>query len=83
MTEPEDLTLVLLGNLTDDDPWDLELWVRDDDNSEGSHAHWYRTGTSEDGSVRRLSWDRLRDRARESRRTLSVVTPASYALGAR
>lgn len=73
MTEPDNLTLVLVGSLADNDPWDLELWARDDVNAGDSNANWYRAGTGETGTVQRVSWTWLEDHAQERRDKLTVL----------
>ena len=81
MTEPEDLTLALIGDLADNDPWDVELWCRDGANANpGSIVRWHRAGTCDPERTQRLSWDRLVDRAATSRRALSIVTPTRTAM---
>lgn len=79
MTEPDNLTLVLVGSLNDSDPWHLwhlELWARDDANSEGSTARWWRAGVDYDNyAVQCVSWDWLQDHARECGSDLTVLRP--------
>jgi hypothetical protein len=77
MNEPGNLTLVLVGSLADNDPWDLETWVRDDENAGGSTARWFRIRT--DDYVERVSWDRLEGDARGTRRAVTVLGSAAPA----
>ena len=66
MIEPDNLTLVLIGSLADNDPWDLELWARDDAVAQGSNARWIRAGLGGDNpNVHCLSWQLLEERARD------------------
>lgn len=73
MIEPDDKTLVLIGNLVDNDPWHLELWARDDGNAHGKGARWYRAGLGEDADVQRVSWDWLEAHAKQRMDTLTVL----------
>lgn len=73
MDEPDNLTLVLIGSLDDNDPWNLEVWARDDANANGSTARWFRTGSGDDGPVQRVSWDWLEAHAHERRDRLTVL----------
>lgn len=74
MPEPDNLTLVLVGSLADNNPWDLELWARDDACAKGSTAHWYRAGLGADNPhVQRVSWDWLEEHARGLQAKLTVL----------
>lgn len=74
MTEPEDHTLIMIGDLDSGDPWDVELWCRDNGHTDPTTAaRWYRTGAGDPDRTQRLSWDGLRDRARTTRRPLAIV----------
>lgn len=71
MPEPDDYTLVLIGSLNDRDPWEIEVWARDDANAQGSTARWYRIG--DPTTVQRMSWDRLEQHARDRNAMLGVL----------
>lgn len=74
MDEPDNLTLVLIGSLNDNDPWDLELWARDDANAKGSTAHWYRACVGEDSpNFESRSWGALREYAAERKGPLTIL----------
>ncbi len=73
MTEPDNLTLVMVGSLNDSDPWDVEVYARDDANAEGSTARWFLTGSEDTPTCRRVSWAFLLD----SHRPLSLLTAES------
>lgn len=73
MTEPDDKTLVLIGNLTANDPWHLELWARDDGNTRDSEGRWYRAGLGEEADMQRVSWDWLLKHAEKRMDTLRVL----------
>lgn len=72
MEEPDDLTLVMVGNPKEDAPWDVEVYVRNDAKAKGSTARWYLTGTGVNGSnYRRASWNWLM----ESCSPLAILAP--------
>ena len=77
MTEPANLTLVVIGNLTDDDPWHLEFWGRDDTNAAYSTARWFRAGLGDDGPVQRVSWDWLEVHARDLGSAITVLSESA------
>lgn len=73
MAEPGNHEAVMLGTIRDCEPWDIEVWVRDDANARESNARWYLTGTSRDGGVHRMSWDALISRAADRRDSLLPI----------
>ena len=80
MDEPDNHTIVMIGSLADNDPWHLELWVRDDGNAKSSPARWYRTGDGVDSDEPRpgVEWRTLQRRAEERRDKLTAVGSARH-----
>lgn len=75
--EPDNLTLVMVGNLADNDPWNVEIWACDEDNAKGSEGRWFLTGTGDDAQPQQRSWASLQMYARDRGDTLTVLGKAT------
>jgi hypothetical protein len=75
--EPENLTVVMIGNLADNNPWDLEFWARDDATAHPSTARWYRAGLGDDGPVHSMTWDRVLTHAENGLGEITVLGRAA------
>lgn len=73
MLEPANKSFVRIGDLGSSDPWDVQVWARDDETATHKgrvgDLHWFLSGVEQ---TEPQSWPALMSAARNSRSQIAV-----------